>query len=307
MERSIPYRQDGREITLGLEEAGSGLSIVLLPALSSISTREEMHPLSDRLASNFRVTRVDWPGFGGGPRPRCAWSPDILSSFLDWFLTEVTVAPHGIIAAGHAATYALHQAVRRPGTTGRLVLVAPTWRGPLPTVLGGRRSWFPRVCAAVDLPVVGPLLYRMNVSSFVILKMARAHVYDDPQWLIGERLSAKLAITRKAGARHGSVRFVTGGLDRVDSRGSFLDLARRANVPILVLYGDRTPGKSRAEMEALAEIPGVRTQRLGRGKLAVHEEFPDLVADAAIAFLSENQPQSIPKPNQALANHHDKN
>jgi pimeloyl-ACP methyl ester carboxylesterase len=140
----------------------------------------------------------------------------------------------------------------------------------------------------------------MNVSPFVILKMSREHVYDDPEWLSGQRLYAKLAITRTQGARYGSVRFVTGALDREESRASFLDLARRANVPIFVLYGDETPRKSRTEIEALAEIPGVRTERLPRGKLAIHEEFPDSVAKAAMAFLSENQPQRMPKPNSQL-------
>jgi pimeloyl-ACP methyl ester carboxylesterase len=297
MERKILYKSDRCEITLGVEEAGSGPSVLLLPALSSISTREEMHPLLERLASSFHVVTVDWPGFGGFPRPRCDWSPEMLSTFLDWLLTEVTLPLRGIIAAGHAATYALHQAVHRPGTTGRLVLIAPTWRGPLPTVLNGQRPWFARIRAAVDRPVVGRLLYRMNVSPFVILKMARGHVYDDPEWLSGQRLSAKLAVTRTQGARYGGVRFVTGALDRVQSRASFLNLARRANVPILVLYGDRTPRKSRKEIEALAEIPGVRTERLARGKLAIHEEFPDPVADAAIAFLRENQTEGRPKPN----------
>ncbi len=297
MERTIGYKPDGCEISLGLEEAGSGPSVVLLPALSSISTREEMRPLFDRLAANFHLVTVDWPGFGGRPRPRCDWSPEILSGFLDWFLTEVTLAPRGIIAPGHAATYALHQAVHRPGTTGRLVLIAPTWRGPLPTVFNGQRSWFPRIRGVLDRPVVGPMLYRMNVSRFLILKMARGHVYDDPEWLSGQRLSAKLAITRTQGAIWGSVRFVTGALDRVESRASFLDLARRANVPILVLYGDKTPRKSRSEIEALAEIPGIRTERLPRGKLAIHEEFPDLVADTAMAFLCENPYQNMLAPN----------
>ncbi|HTU47953.1 MAG TPA: alpha/beta hydrolase [Bryobacteraceae bacterium] len=297
MERKLRYKSGRFEITLGLEEDGNGPSVVLLPALSSISTRHEMHPLSERLASDFRVASVDWPGFGDCPRPRCDLSPEILSRFLDWFLTEVAPLPHGIVAPGHAATYALHQAVHRPGTTGRLVLVAPTWRGPLPTVLNGEPAWFARIRAAADRPVVGPLLYRMNVSRFVILKMARGHVYDDREWLSGQRLSAKLSITRTQGARYGSIRFVTGGLDRVESRESFLDLARRANVPILVLYGDKTPRKSRAEIEALAEIPGVRTERLPRGKLAIHEEFPDSVADAAMSFLCENQRQSMAAPN----------
>jgi len=54
-----------------------------------------------------------------------------------------------------------------------------------------------------------------------------------------------------------------------------------------VLYGAETPPKSRAEMEALAGVPGIRTVRLPQGKLSVHEEFPEATADATGPFLSE--------------------
>jgi pimeloyl-ACP methyl ester carboxylesterase len=287
MERTIHRQWEHGEITLGMDEAGSGRSVVLLPALSSISTRREMRPLFERLSSHFRVATVDWPGFGERPRPRDDWSPEILSAFLNWFLSEVVSPPHVVVAAGHASTYALHQVVDQPGTITRIVLIAPTWRGPLPTMIGGARPWFARVCAAVDHPVVGPPLYRLNVSRFVVKKMAREHVYSDPDWLGGKRLAEKLAVTRAPGARHASVRFVTGALDRVESRMSFLDLAERADVPILVVYGNETPPRSRAEMEALIELPNVRVARLAKGKLAVHEELPDGVVSAIMPFLNE--------------------
>jgi hypothetical protein len=45
-----------------------------------------------------------------------------------------------------------------------------------------------------------------------------------------------------------------------------------------VFYGAETPPRSRAEMEALAALPNIRSVRLPRGKLAVHEEFPDATA-----------------------------
>jgi hypothetical protein len=54
-----------------------------------------------------------------------------------------------------------------------------------------------------------------------------------------------------------------------------------------VVYGAETPPKSRAEMEALAAVPGIRTARLPQGKLAVHEEFPDATFDAIAPFLAE--------------------
>jgi pimeloyl-ACP methyl ester carboxylesterase len=154
-------------------------------------------------------------------------------------------------------------------------------------MMGTQRRWFARVRGAIDYPVIGPFLYWLNVNRFVVTMMAREHVYSDPHWLTGDRLAAKLAVTRGTGARYASVRFVTGGLDRVRSREAFLDLGRRANVPVLLVYGDETPRKSRAEMEALAMLPNVNAQRLSKGKLSVHEEFPDAVASVVKPFLHE--------------------
>ncbi len=287
MTKTIRFKLATSEVALGMDEFGAGRQVVLLPALSSISTRHEMRPLAARLSLEFRVTTVDWPGFGDLPRPREDWTPDILSRFLDWFLSEVVAPPHMIVAAGHAATYALDAAARRPGVIERLALVAPTWRGPLPTMMGGQRDWFARVRAAIDNPVTGPLLYRLNVSRPVLNSMARRHVYSQADWLTGDQLAEKLSVTGAPGARHSSVRFVSGALDRVDSRSGFLDLARRAEAPILVVYGGETPPRSLAEMGALAELPDVRLLRVAGGKLAIHEETPDAVAAAVAPFLRE--------------------
>jgi pimeloyl-ACP methyl ester carboxylesterase len=270
-----------------MEEAGSRSSVVLLPALSSISTRREMRPLFDRLKSDFHVTTVDWPGFGDLPRPRADWSPDALSAFLNWFLAEISPGSRTVVAAGHAATYALYHALYRPESINRLVLIAPTWRGPLPTMIGAYRPWFAHVRTAFDLPILGALLYRLNVSRFVLTKMAREHVYSDPDWLSGDRLSAKLAVTGAPGARHASVRFVSGYLDRVATREDFLSLVQKAGKPTLVVYGDEVPTCSRAEIESMAALPNIRIERLPRGKLSLHEEYPDDVISVIRPFLLE--------------------
>ena len=67
--RDLRWSWHGHEIVLGLDEAGSGPLVLLLPALSSISTRSEMRPLMKRLASHFHAVSIDWPGFGTHPRP----------------------------------------------------------------------------------------------------------------------------------------------------------------------------------------------------------------------------------------------
>jgi len=248
--------------------------------------------LQERLRAHYRTVAVDWPGFGDRPRPALAWTTDAYEAFLAFVLAEVTPAAHAVVAAGHAATYALAQAGARPGSFGRLVLLAPTWRGPLPTMMDGRRPFFDRLCRTVDLPVLGLALYKLNVNQFVIRHMAAGHVYVDPSWLDGERLHEKMAVTRARGARFASVRFVTGALDPVASREDFLALAQRAGIPKLTVYGAQTPPRSRAEMESLAAVPGMRCARLPQGKLALHEEFPDAVVAAIAPFLADSDEAS---------------
>jgi pimeloyl-ACP methyl ester carboxylesterase len=287
----IVWPWQGREVVLGLDEAGSGPVVLLLPALSSISTKAEMHPLMDHLATKFRVIAVDWPGFGTRPRPAMPWRPDALSAFLNHVLKTVVRTPHCIVAAGHAAAYVLYSLAANPGLTSRLALIAPTWRGPLPTMANGHPSFFRSICRAIEMPGIGPILYRLNVNSFVVGLMVSGHVYSDARWLSGERLAQKRAVIAASGARFASAAFVTGVLDRVTSRTEFLELAARATKPSLVIYGAETPKRSCAEMMALAQLPGFRTARLAKGKLSVHEEFPAQTAAAILPFLVEEQNQ----------------
>jgi pimeloyl-ACP methyl ester carboxylesterase len=284
---TLEWTWRGKAIRLGADASGDGPKVLLLPALSSISTRREMRALQERLAARYSTLAVDWPGFGEAARPQVDWTPDAYAAFLAFVLSSVMPHPHAIIAAGHAATYVLKHAASASEPTTRLVLVAPTWRGPLPTRAGGHRPLFDRLCRLVDVPALGSLVYRLNVNRLVVRYMGAGHVYSDPAFLNEERLRHKLAVVRAEGARFASVRFVTGRLDPLASREAFLDIARRARAPILLVYGADTPPKSRAEMEALAAVPGVRTARLPRGKLSVHEEFPDATLSAIEPFLAE--------------------
>lgn len=280
----ISWTWRGKSVELGCETRGRGPAVLMLPALSSISTRAEMRPLADALSATVTATAVDWPGFGDRPRPAVAWQPDAFRDFLA-FLLQSSGRPFATIAAGHAAGYLIAHAAAHPGSAGRLILVAPTWRGPLPTMMGGQRAAFRTIADLVDLPVIGPALYRLNVNQPMIRMMVAGHVYADSASFAGRRLAEKLAVTRARGARHASVRFVAGALDPMATRAEFLAAARALVDPALVVYGARTPPKSRAEMEALAQLPGIASCVLPDGKLAVHEEFPAPVAEAVRAFL----------------------
>jgi pimeloyl-ACP methyl ester carboxylesterase len=257
----------------------------MLPALSSISTRSEMWPLQERLGSSFTTLAIDWVGFGDRPRPPLRWSPDMYRNFLAYLLNDVVPRPFATIAAGHAAAYCLDAAAARPGSTGRLCLIAPTWRGPSPTMMGRKHPMFAQISRMVDWPVVGDLLYRLNVNRFMVRKMALGHVYAESSSLSEARFEEKLAVTRASGARHSSIRFVAGELDPMATREAFLSAAQRVNDLIMVVYGAETPPRSRAEIEALAGLPNVVAAVVAHAKLAVHEESPDEVATTIKKFL----------------------
>jgi pimeloyl-ACP methyl ester carboxylesterase len=96
--RDLRWSWQGQDVVLGLDEAGSGPLVLLLPALSSISTRGEMRPLMEQLASQFHAVAIDWPGFGARPRPEVKWTPEALSAFLDHVFHDVARGPHGVVA-----------------------------------------------------------------------------------------------------------------------------------------------------------------------------------------------------------------
>jgi pimeloyl-ACP methyl ester carboxylesterase len=79
---SFAWQQSGREQLTRLDVIGNGEDALLLPALSSVSSRSEMHPLAALLAHRYRCIIPDWPGFGAETGPDRPLSPEDLAAFL---------------------------------------------------------------------------------------------------------------------------------------------------------------------------------------------------------------------------------
>lgn len=285
------WTHEGEAMATGVDAGGTGRLAILLPAMSSISTRREMHPLGRLLAADLRCQMPDWPGFGldapaGGGRLPPALTPGLMLGFLRAFVAAQPPGSLVVVAAGHSAAYVMTVAGEMPGRFSHIALVAPTWRGPLPTAMGAhRRPLWHKVRRAVEAPVVGQALFRLNVSGPVMRGMMKSHVYADEAFLTDEHVAAKMAVTRRAGARFATAAFVTGELDLVREREDFAALFAPPGLPpVLAVIGEATPRKSRAEMEALAALPQIRTARIP-GSLAAHEEHPEAVAAALRAFV----------------------
>jgi pimeloyl-ACP methyl ester carboxylesterase len=260
--------------------------VLLLPAFSTVSSREEMRPLAERLAAQgCRCTLVDWPGFGDSTRGRLSYGPRLYRHFLADFADAVTPKGVAVVAAGHAASYALALARDRPGVWSRAVLLAPTWRGPLPTAMGEHTKAYAWARRLVGAPVIGEALYRLNTLRPVIGLMYRRHVYSEASRVTPLFVAKKQDVARRPGARFGSAAFVTGQLDPVSDRAAFLALFDASPVPILVLCGDATPPRSKAEMVVLAGRSGIDLRWMP-GALGLHEEGAQTIADTIIDFVS---------------------
>jgi pimeloyl-ACP methyl ester carboxylesterase len=283
---SFEWQDGGRRWRVPFDRFGVGPPLVCFPAPSTISTREELRGVAERLASTRAVFTVDWPGLGDADRFPVRYRAPVYERFIAAFLERVQ-RPVDVLAAGHAASYALDVGRRTPELLRRLVLLAPTWRGPLPTAMGDHPMAWGALESLVCAPLVGGPLYALNASRSMIHWMMRRHVYADPSHITPELLERRARIAHSRNARFAAAAFVTGALDCFRSRDDFLEAARGCAAPKLVAIGERTPPKSLAEMRALTAVPRSTAVMLP-GSLAFYDEYPEKTARAVAAFLASD-------------------
>ncbi|WP_460204929.1 alpha/beta fold hydrolase [Scytonema sp. NUACC21] len=277
------WQWENQQIRVVYETLGTGSPILLLPAFSTVSMRSEMGEIGKILSSYYQAIAVDWPGFGQSSRLPVDYQPALYQQFLQNFVTTIFKTPVAVVAAGHSAAYVLQLANQIPTAFSRIVLVAPTWRGPLPT-MGATSQIAGTVRAMVRSPILGQLLYKLNTAPSFLSLMYRRHVYVDKAKLTPSFIQYKWDNTQKPGARFAPAAFVTGNLDAVNNQNDFLRLALNLSVPLMVVIGESSPSKSRAEMDALAKLPGVQSTVLP-GSLGMHEEYSSAVVEAIGDFL----------------------
>ena len=282
--QEFPWIWQNRTFDIAYETQGQGAPVLLLPAFSTVSTRKEMNPLGQILAQQFEVFTLDWFGFGDSAHPPVEYRPIIYKQMLKDFISATFNQPIILVAAGHAAGYALHLTKENPELVAKLVLVAPTWLGPL-RAMGVPTPLRTLIRQIVRSPILGQFLYYLNTTKGFLLRMYSGHVYSDQTKLTPEFINEKQKITQKGGARYGAAAFVTGHLDPVANRADFLEYFTGLSTPVLVVVAENAPPKSKAEMEAMASQEGVQQITLP-GSLAMHEEYAQEVGEAVKNFLN---------------------
>jgi pimeloyl-ACP methyl ester carboxylesterase len=117
------HRYGGHFGPVVFQELGAGPPVVLLHAFGPGFDACQWRAAAEALAPRFRVLAPDLPGWGRSaplePRPRA-----YLACLAD-FLAGVVWGRAALVAAGHAAPYAIHLAEERSALVRGLALVAP--------------------------------------------------------------------------------------------------------------------------------------------------------------------------------------
>ena len=265
------------------ETIGEGNPVLLIPAFSTVSSRTEMKGIANIMATTYQVTVLDWLGFGESQCPPVDYNPALFQQLLEDIVKSIFNSPIILIAAGHASGYALRFTQDNPDIISQLILIAPTWQGPL-RVMGLPDGVRNGVKNLVRSPFIGQGLYYLNTTPSFLRLMYKRHVYVDETKLTPEFIAQKHQITSKEGARYAPAAFVTGAIDPVTNREEFLQLLESLSMPVLIILAENAPPKSKAEMEAMVELTKVQTVRLA-GTLGIYEEYPEAVTEAIQNFI----------------------
>ena len=283
---TLQFNLNGRTIDITMERRGPehGPLWLLLPALSTVSSRGEWHALANAMDERCQLVSFDWPGFGDSERPAMTYNVNALRQVLAGVLQQLQRSDQGqitVVAAGHSAPIALGLAEDYSQQWAQLVLVAPTFRGPLPTMTGQSGQSFNWVRRLVELPLIGPILYRLNTSRAILKLMLRRHVWVNRNLLTPQRVREQQKISRQPGARFASVAFVTGGLDAASDSQWWLTKTQQLHCPLHVVLANEAPPRSKQEMLTLADSAD-RVSDID-GRLGLHEEFGRLLAETISA------------------------
>ena len=253
--------------------------MLMLPALSTISRSDEWQHFKAIVTDKYQLITIDWPGFGESDKIDINYSGTVLQETLKKAINVIQSKNNRnltIIAAGHSASVVLTLKDKYINTIKQIVLIAPTWRGPLPSMTG----WSPKrlniINEIVRLPIIGPILYFINTTKVIIKFMMKRHVWLNKNDLDNDKIRKLQVLSRQKGARYASAAFVTGRLDIDNNNKWWISNTNIVKEMSTLVIPKDSPKRSLSEMEALSE--SIKDVLYIRGRLGCHEEFGEEIA-----------------------------
>jgi pimeloyl-ACP methyl ester carboxylesterase len=263
---------------MAYRKIGSGPPLLLIHGwpFSSLSYRK----LARRLSPRFTCYLPDTPGLGEttwGPHTDFAFAAQAES--MKRFADGLGLGPYALLAHDTGASIARHLTLSDP-RVGRLVLLnteIPDHRPP----------WIPLYQRLVVAPG-SALTFRLLLRSALFRRsgMGFGGCFDDPALLDDDFLACFVSPLVGSSRRMQGVINYLRGIDWAMVDG-FARRHAEIRIPVLLVWGadDPTFPVARARPMAAQFPASAGIREIPHARLLVHEERPDEVATAALAFL----------------------
>lgn len=269
----------------GPADASQPLAILLLHGTaSSLHTWDGW---ARELSREFRVVRLDLPGFGlTGPHPSGDYSPAAMIDFLERFADAAGL--QNMVVAGNSlgGLYAWRFALRHPQRTRGLVLIDAAG---YPSDLSGPGTLGLRLART---PVVSELMRWAPVDSMVGGGLRGA--YADPRKVTPETIDRYASLMRRPGNRA-----ALGDRARAQTSATGWEQVQNIRTPTLILWGGRDTWLPPVMGERFKrDIPGSRLVIYPElGHVPMEEDPANTVGDlrAFLRELSRGTPDGPPR------------
>jgi len=283
----INWQHNQQDFCISTTQQGRGPRALLLPSLSPISTIKEMEPLQRQLSDNYSTLAVDWPGFGDTAQSNATLSTEILDAWLQHVVAVLLPRAKLVVAAGHAAGYVLRLVAHFPDLFEKIVLIAPTYLGPL-VAQPGYSPLTARIIRRILISFpVNVITQRIISTSYVLQQVIYANRFSSKEadllWL-----AQKKRVLSRSGSIFATSTYWTGLLDPYSSEKEWSQAALPIAEKLKVMWGNEISLPQRRAMIALARISKNKPLLLSRGKIHLHEEFPTILAHKIVKFATQD-------------------
>jgi len=259
-------------------KAGRGFPLVLLHTLrTQLDIFQKVIP---RLAEDFTVYAVDYPGHGWSDIPAVNYTPELFTRFVADFLEELQIKDALIAGVSIGATIPLLLAAEGDSRVRGIVSINPFDYGNRGADRANAVAKI--IFTAAWIPVLGETVMRLR-----------------NRLVEGRVLEGGVASPDALPASFREEVFIVG--ERPGHYQAFINLIRhlpmwrtvhrsygRIKVPVLLLYGDRDWSRREERQQTLSEIPDARLVTVENGGHFLPLDQPEAVVQNIRAFAHEH-------------------
>jgi len=215
--RPLPGSVDGepggyvwRDGVVYYHTKGDGEPMVLLHGFHHLSGPHEMRPVYDDLAADYRVTALDWLGYGQSNRPPVEQTAGVYQQLLADFLEDVIRQPAIIVASGPGAAFAVRLARRQPEKVSRLVLINPTGVDQL---ADKPSCWHTALGLLFKLPIVGDFAFNLATCRSALRWELENRIFFEPGEVTESLVDRAWVTSHQPGAKWAPLSYWSGRLN----------------------------------------------------------------------------------------------